>query len=1054
LVPVPANRWGSATLTFTPTVSGKVNVVLSGRNQAGADDPTPASAGSVVWDALTVEGATLANGGFEDGDGAIPAGWTSDKSADSGAVIRVRDPLLVRSGTAAVRIAPRTWFMQPITVEAGRPVRVTAHALRPIGPQSRALDISPAASMSLRDETADDGIGGWTDQGRANDLAGLPTGEQVFADVRFLIADGPRSTIVLRGPRRPRLPESAELPLPAGADGRQLSLLHACAWARGVSGEIGRIVPIRADGSEAPAISVLGARDAGDWWSPTNAANAQVAWTTENGSAYVGLYVSHFELPAGPLRTLRFESAGSAVWGIAGASLSVEVVPFPPIESRTVAADEAWRPIAMPRDIVAGSALDLSGLLDAPAGKRGFIGVRGDRLAFADGTRARFAGNNISAMFPGTLGVDDAKLVQLADRFARLGINLVRVSHLDAVVRDDRSGSPQLVPEQIERFDRLVAEFKKRGIYVTVELFMGRWTQALTDRRFPGYSKQGGHSRNAYEAAFPIDQEFRDDLKAWARTFLTHVNPYTGLALVDEPAIAFVGMNNEDPLPSLLQQRNPGTDIPLEIAGMYARAFADALRRTYADDAALRAAWGEALGADEGLAAGVRIDLSVTGRRGEETLRFLVAAQGDAWAEMEVFVRTLGLKVPFTDCNMANSRFEALLRTRFPLIDNHSYFDHPKFLRKPWSLPYGYHQRAQVRPGRWWSRENLALEMAVSRHAGKPFAVSEYDHVFPNRHRSEVGIVFGGIAALQDWDALMQFSYGSDPKSLWEGDFMAKPFDKVCEPIGLATEAQLRFLFLRGDLRPAPGLVELYAKPSQLFASEWALGPETDLLPFVTRTALRLADAPTPGATTVPIHALAAGEGMLPRATGIDPAQLTTWFDSVKDRILPQGHASDPAKGIMVSATGELRWEFNQGRVLVDTPRSRGAVVKDATTVELGGLTATIDAGAASLTVHSLDAEPLERSRRMLVIFATDVLNQGMRLEDKDQIVVTWGSAQKLLRTGRATVVISHPTALRAWALDTAGNRLAEVPMTRVDGRQSLLLDQRVHPSIHWELAE
>jgi hypothetical protein len=1052
LVPVPANRWGEATLRFTPQRSGTVRLVLSGRNRAGKDDPTPPAASAVVWDALEVAGAQLVNGGFEQGEGVLPAGWTTDKPAG---VQRVRDPLLVRAGAAAVQVADGVWFQQAIRVEAGVPVAVTVHAFRPVGPQSRALDLAAAADRGLRDDNPDDGKGGWTDQGKANDLRALPAGEHPFADVRFRIGAGDHAAIMLRGSQRPSLPERATLPLPAGGPpARFLYLLHAGAWARSLGGEIGRIVPVRADGGDAPAIPVLGGRDVGDWWSPASLANARVAWTAENGSAYVGLYVSRFALPDAPLAALRFESANAAVWGIVGASLSEAEVPLAELQAVTMAADEAWRPYAHQRDILAGSALDLSGLLDAPAGRHGAVGIRDGRLVFADGTRARFAGNNLSPMWKELLAVPDAELARLADRFARLGINLVRISHVDAVIRDDATGAPALVPEQIERFDRLVAEFKRRGIYLTVELFMGRWGQAITARRYPEAVKKGAHQRGLYEASFPVDQEFRDDLKTWATAFLNHVNPHTGLAYADEPALAFVGMNNEDPLPALLGTSHGGEQPP-ELHALYARRFADWLQTVHGDDAALAAAWGQAPGSGQSLASGIAIDLVAAGRRGEDTLRFQVQVQGEAWAELERHVRGLGLTVPFTDCNMTNSRFAALLRQRFALVDNHGYWDHPKFLRQAWQLPYGYHQRALVRPGRWWSRENHALEMAASRHLGKPFTVSEYDHVFPNRHRNEAGVVFGAIAALQDWDGLMQFTYNSDPKQLWAaGESEARPFAKVNDPVGLASELQLRFLYLRGDLRPAPAQVELWARPGDVAAADWALGAEADLLALVTRTGLRLAEAPTPGATTLPVHERAdAGAGALPRARGSESADLAAWFAQVKQRVLPPGNRSDPANGVMESATGEVLWRFAQGQVLVDTPRSCAVVVKDKAAVTAGALSAEIDAGSASLSVHSLDAQPIATSRRLLAVLATDLLNQGMRLEDDGRVVVTWGQAQKLLRSGRAAVSLRCAAPLKAWVLDGSGKRLAEVPTSFKDGVLAVTLDQRATPALYWELA-
>ena len=59
-----------------------------------------------------------------------------------------------------------------------------------------------------------------------------------------------------------------------------------------------------------------------------------------------------------------------------------------------------------------GSALDMSGLLDAPAGRHGFLTVRGDRFVFEDGTEARFWGGNLfgEANFP-----DKANAERLAD---------------------------------------------------------------------------------------------------------------------------------------------------------------------------------------------------------------------------------------------------------------------------------------------------------------------------------------------------------------------------------------------------------------------------------------------------------------------------------------------------------------------------------------------------------------------------------------------------------------------------------------------------------------
>jgi hypothetical protein len=91
-----------------------------------------------------------------------------------------------------------------------------------------------------------------------------------------------------------------------------------------------------------------------------------------------------------------------------------------PVVASTDVSD--WFPLEPAESIREGSALDVSFLLDTPAGKHGFVKSQSGRLVFEDGTRARFFG---VTLIPPTAFVDHEHAKELADRLARSGVTRV-----------------------------------------------------------------------------------------------------------------------------------------------------------------------------------------------------------------------------------------------------------------------------------------------------------------------------------------------------------------------------------------------------------------------------------------------------------------------------------------------------------------------------------------------------------------------------------------------------------------------------------------------------
>ena len=93
----------------------------------------------------------------------------------------------------------------------------------------RHIDLAPFANRALVDGQAEDGVGGWSDQGPTADLRTFKTGRRSFQGVPFTIAEAPRSIIVLAGAGRPgTLP--SEITIPIGFKAEGFYFLHSSAY--------------------------------------------------------------------------------------------------------------------------------------------------------------------------------------------------------------------------------------------------------------------------------------------------------------------------------------------------------------------------------------------------------------------------------------------------------------------------------------------------------------------------------------------------------------------------------------------------------------------------------------------------------------------------------------------------------------------------------------------------------------------------------------------------------------------------------------------------------
>ncbi|MCF3649868.1 hypothetical protein [Synoicihabitans lomoniglobus] len=142
----------------------------------------------------------------------------------------------------------------------------------------------------------------------------------------------------------------------------------------------------------------------------------------------------------------------------------------------------------------------------------------------------------------GRLGVDRKQLVeQDFTHFARMGWDGVRLATWGDWESSDIAGN-LIVNEHIDVLDYAIYQAKKRGIFILfnpIHTYSAWWPDAPSDGDYPGFAAH-------YEKrVLGLDPAAIAAQVNYLHQFLEHVNPYTGVALKDEPQILFVEMINE-----------------------------------------------------------------------------------------------------------------------------------------------------------------------------------------------------------------------------------------------------------------------------------------------------------------------------------------------------------------------------------------------------------------------------------------------------------------------------------------------------------------------------
>lgn len=696
-----------------------------------------------------------------------------------------------------------------------------------------------------------------------------------------------------------------------------------------------------------------------------------------------------------------------------------------------------------PGEMSADAVLNMSAWLDAPAGKHGFLTMKGKDYIFEDGTPIKFWGVNIASRLP---FMEKEKVGAWVRVLSSYGINSVRF-HKFTWDATDNIHSTLITPQKWERLDYLQSALKKAGIYYG-------WSHIYGHRVMPADSSRLLAYEEIKNTKFPWSHlngttaslvNFADDLQALnielTVNMLNHVNPHTGLKNADDPGLGFIEMQNEDniywgAIEESLKQTPTYRKLLMQ-------KFSRWLKKKYGTQAALEKAWnGQGLDhqatldkediypdPNHGLFSAewekAQANQSLLPMHIADRATFLFEEQ---WAFYQKFLRAIretGYKgIVIGSCWQAGSgiaHFYNLYADYLTgAIDRHNYFGGGEGHSMH---PGPFNNDAMVNsPG------SGLLSTGLQQVADRPFQLSEWMSLIPNQWTAESAplvAVYG--MGLQGWDA--SYSFAMDQTGFTPTIQRGTGIYNVNSPTQLALYPALSAMVQRSDVREGEIVVQRMINPGELKTGR--VSASDRMIQDHDRKSL---------IATVPNAMLALGRVAL-SFTGKDSSAVAL---SV---------AEDAVKGTTIqSNTGQLEWHTgDHGFFTVNTPGTKAVVgFAGRQLASLGSVSIqTMDSFSVVFVSSMEKGKDLDHTRKALITTIGRAMNSGMRYSENNTKLLSVGQAPILLQPVRTMIDLSKRPGAQLHVLDHSGNRTGQT--IRATGGK-FLVDGKKYKAIYYEI--
>lgn len=708
------------------------------------------------------------------------------------------------------------------------------------------------------------------------------------------------------------------------------------------------------------------------------------------------------------------------------------------------------------RDTFAESPIDLRYLNEESAGQHGFIRLSddGESLVRGDATPIRFwSGSDYAWRIPFsdnnlTVSPKEREAVAHHARWAaKRGINMVRF-HGHLPPRPQRNGPP-VSRDGINEVDLhgawyMVAAFKKEGIYSTLSPYWGSHTDNEVSWQL-GF--EGGSLTGLVFFYEPVQKMYKE----WLRRLYTEPNPYTGIPLKDDPAVAIIQLQNED---SLLfytesQIRGEPRELLLKMFGDFLKQKYGSLEKAFARYRTYEAAW-DLRGEDSverGTAGLLQMwfftkDARDRAMRWDEPTRIRMNDQLEFYTqlmlkfnrEMERYLRDeLGCRQLINAGNWKTvdpvlcCDAERYSYTANDVIGKNAYYS---------SLHEGINTGWQILDQQVytnWSalKRPYFWPMNVKQPVGRPMMIFESLWVPPNLYAAEGPLMVAGQLSLTGVDSFYWFASGGEEWGAYDGKWAYNT------PMQMGQFPATALAFRQGYITEAKepvvyeerGLEDIWHQLTPLIAETAVYDPNRDQ-----------GEMPVESSVATPVD---------PLAFCVGPVQVRYGGSAANNRVTPKLETLiDKQNKTLTSITGEIRTDYGKGIYTVNAARCQGAAgfLSQEPEIELGDVSIRSRNAYGSLVVVPLDGQPLSQSKEILIQAGTVArpagwiarersVEAGGQLHDAFQIL-NKGGEPILIENTDAVVAISNPLLRTATALDVNGQPMpVSVPVKRRAGQ-------------------